>query len=449
MNAVDPNRLNLLGRAGMFTTVRDEPVDDAAAASGSSGVRASRRVYEDGAHRFDFYQLVRIVERVFADRSPVGVPGGRPQEEPIQFRQLLTLAAPTASVARLTPPVAALNPARLIAYVTLMGVAGPGGVLPRYFTQLAMSELNAAPTDSAARAPLADGLDPAVEQAGTAAPDFLPGPFGDLLDLFTHRLVSLHYRAWERSHPLVAYERAWWTARMSGAPEVAPKDEMSPAIAAFLGLGLPRSAARLELVEPAGSLTGTGAAAIRRPRPGWVVERLLQLEFDLPVRLVPLQGEVMAAAPESRWKLGGVNTAQRSVLRADARGGDGADRAWFARKEWHPQDRIILEAGPMSWTGFRRFVPADDADDPEIGADYRKMSRLARFLAGEHVGVRIRPALAGDDVPPARVGGEDRGIRLGWSTWLNGVAGRSSPPPLFPEHSGATSNVSGTPRTVS
>jgi type VI secretion system protein ImpH len=115
---------------------------------------ALAQVLREDPNSFGFFQAVRVLERLFPDRAPVG-------ESASEIQTLdLDADAPTPMV------------------VNFMGLTGPLGVLPKNYTLLAAER--ARERDTAMRA---------------------------FLDLFNHRAISLFYRAWERSRFTVAHER--------------------------------------------------------------------------------------------------------------------------------------------------------------------------------------------------------------------------------------------------
>jgi hypothetical protein len=106
--------------------------------------------------------------------------------------------------------------------VAFMGLFGPSGALPRFYTELI--------------------LDRARNRDRTLQ---------DFLDLFNHRLISLFYRGWEKYHFWIGYERAEMAAEqdaLSSDPsrhrsfvtEVRPRlDRFSQCLLDLPGLGVP------------------------------------------------------------------------------------------------------------------------------------------------------------------------------------------------------------------
>ena len=87
--------------------------------------------------RFEFFQAVRLLERLYPDRKPVGR-YEHPKDEVVRFRTHVSMAFPASEVYDViaTPePAAETDPATTM-WVTFMGLAGSLGVMPRQYTQL-------------------------------------------------------------------------------------------------------------------------------------------------------------------------------------------------------------------------------------------------------------------------------------------------------------------------
>src|SRR5205823_27398 len=119
---------------------------------------------------FDFFQAVRVLERLAKDRKPVGRTGS-PRDEVVRFRAHLSLTFPPSSIYDLQRPTEAL-PLPLMT-VAFMGLYGPSGVLPRHYTELLL-RLN---------------WEGKGDEKHTLRQWF---------DLYNHRFISLFYRAWEK-----------------------------------------------------------------------------------------------------------------------------------------------------------------------------------------------------------------------------------------------------------
>lgn len=144
----------------------------------------ARRLFEE-SFNFDFFQAVRLLQRMSPDRARVGR-GGPPGTEAVRFRARISLSFPPSSIHEILPPTDDLRvPVMVQAF---MGLTGPSGVLPRHYTELLYK----------------------IERFGRGPEKHA---LRDWLDLFDHRLVSLFYRAWEKYRFYIPFERGTTPAR--------------------------------------------------------------------------------------------------------------------------------------------------------------------------------------------------------------------------------------------
>ena len=129
----------------------------------------------DEGFRFEFFQAVRLLERVFPERGPVGR-DVRPGEEIVRFRAHNSLTFPPSSIHDLSRTDGE-GPASMM--VAFMGLTGPSGVLPRHYTEMVLEEERR-------------------REHGLAG----------FFDVFNHRMVSLFYRAWQKYRVPIAHEQA-------------------------------------------------------------------------------------------------------------------------------------------------------------------------------------------------------------------------------------------------
>ena len=132
-----------------------------------------RRQLAEQAPRFEFFQLVRLLQKGLPENDPVGG-AAEPANETVRFGVHPSLAFPPCEVRALSwnqdaPPSLAIH---------FFGLIGPVGVLPTHYTAYLLERLAARDTT-----------------------------LREFLDLFHHRLLSLFYRAWEKYRFQVPYER--------------------------------------------------------------------------------------------------------------------------------------------------------------------------------------------------------------------------------------------------
>jgi type VI secretion system protein ImpH len=308
--------------------------------------------------RFDFFQAVRVLERLYPDRSAVGrdaVPG----REAVRFQTLVSLGFPASAVHDVLRAGDDDGPARMV--VTFMGLAGIMGVLPRHYTELLLERLRS--KDFALR---------------------------DFLDLFNHRLIALFYRAWEKYRAPIAYERC-----RSGA--TADYDPFSLALFHFVGMGTGGLRGRLGCGDEA-LLYYSGLLA-QQPRSASALAALLGDFFRVPVKVNQFIGAWLKVSPADRSRLG---VHPNSAL---------GTAAMLGARCWDQQAAFRLVLGPLSLSRFREFLPGHGAFAPLL--------ELTRFATGTTLDFDVQLILKAAEVPACRLERPGSGsARLGWSSWL-------------------------------
>ena len=87
-------------------------------------------LFEEG-YRFDFFQAVRVLERLSSARLPVGR-SSIPSKEAVRFRSLLALSFPASSIYDVAQSDNGDSPPEMV--VAFMGLFGHAGVHPRHYT---------------------------------------------------------------------------------------------------------------------------------------------------------------------------------------------------------------------------------------------------------------------------------------------------------------------------
>ena len=122
---------------------------------------------------FHFFQAIRLLERFFPERKPVGR-FVNPSEEIARFGAHPSLAFPASEIQSLEWN--STKPHKMT--VNFLGLMGPIGSLPQWYTGLVAERLRSG--DKTLR---------------------------DFLDIFNHRFLSLFHQAWEKYRFPIAYER--------------------------------------------------------------------------------------------------------------------------------------------------------------------------------------------------------------------------------------------------
>jgi type VI secretion system protein ImpH len=346
-----------------------------------------RRLFDEGFH-FDFFQAVRLLQRLDPGRVGVGR-GGPPRSEVVRFKARISLSFPPSTIHELKRPTIALPvPVMVQAF---MGLTGPSGVLPRHYTEL----LYRIERD-------VKGLEKHALR--------------DWLDLFNHRLVSLFYRAWEKYRFYVPYEQEEYDS-----PE---PDSFTSCLYSLIGLGVPPLRGRLRIsawetfyefgeiqrkvvaqIEDLVLLRFSGMLA-HRPRCAVALEAILRDFFQVPARVEQFQGQWLHLEPADCSRLDGEVSNNR--LGVSAVIGD---------RVWDTQSKFRVKLGPLNYDQFLDLLP--DQDPTRGRKTFFLLVHLVRLYVEPTLDFDVQLVLNAKDVPECRLTGDGSfGARLGWNTWL-------------------------------
>ncbi|MGD2152999.1 MAG: type VI secretion system baseplate subunit TssG [Gemmatimonadales bacterium] len=304
---------------------------------------------------FSFFQAVRLLGRLFHERAQVGG-FGDPDGEVARFTVAPSIAFPASEIQdmQLRPG----EPAQMT--VNFMGLTGPLGVLPHCYTLQVADRV-------AAR-------DRALK---------------DFLDIFHHRIISLFYRAWERSRFTVTYERV-------------KKDRITEHLLDLIGLGLSSYQNRMAVADEVLLFYSGLLAPERRSAIG--LEQLLEDYFQVPVEVEQFVGGWYPLSTETQTSVGD-ETIGSTQLGLGAVVGD---------EIWDQQARVRIKIGPLTREQYDRFLPT--------GSAYQPLRDLTRFYCEDRFDFEVQLVMAGDEVPGFIIGAdEEAALPLGWSTWIRTV----------------------------
>jgi type VI secretion system protein ImpH len=347
-----------------------------AAAGGRENPGLSGQLLREG-HRFDFFQAVRLLERVFRERArddarwlrhPVGY-DRPPEREVVRFRAATALSFPASDVAGVRAPAAPPGAADAEAAppemaVNFFGLTGPGGVLPLHYAALLLRRVRL--RDYALR---------------------------DFLDLFNHRLVSLFYRAGEKYRLPLSYERS----KAEGA-DAAPATH---AVFCLAGFGTPGLLGR-QAVDDEAFLYYSGHFT-HVPRSALALECLLEDYFGLPLDVLQFQGQYLYLGPEERSYAPGNGF-------PDGRNFQLGVSLVAGERCWDVQSKFRIRVGPLDYATFRSLMPNGDTLKP--------LQQMTRTFVGLEFDFDVQLVLRWDEVPWCRLGSQRDPPRLGWNTWV-------------------------------
>ncbi|MDA1013746.1 MAG: type VI secretion system baseplate subunit TssG [Planctomycetota bacterium] len=339
---------------------------------------------EEAPYRFEFFQAVRLLARMFRDRDPVGRQSV-PRNEIVRFRAHQSLEFPASQIQSAKFDTEPGHPVEL--HVNFMGMTGPIGALPQWYTETVVQRM--AMKDHTLR---------------------------EFLDIFNHRLISLFYRAWEKyrfwlRHEDVVQQEAnalkAGEAKQRGfvIDERPALDRFSQCLLELTGAGPPSIRYQMQVrnrLEPrheirdetlrfyAGLLAQSHRSAV-------ALEAILTDYFQVPVAIRQFQGQWLVLDESERTKIGKQN---RRLGRETVVG----------RRVWDAQSKFRVQVGPLTYQEFQRLIPVGDA--------HRPLTEFVRFYVGPEFDFDVELVLLADEVPQCRLGsGALIRAALGWNTW--------------------------------
>jgi type VI secretion system protein ImpH len=250
--------------------------------------------------------------------------------------------------------------------VNFLGLMGPVGALPHWYTGLIAERLRA--NDRTLR---------------------------DFLDIFNHRFISLFYQAWEKYRFSIAYERG-------------ELDRFSHLLLDLIGMGTEGLQERQAIPDEA-FLFFAGILA-QRPRSAKALEMILNEYFEVPVEVQQLLGGWFRLDSATECRLGDRETPSEQL-------GQGAVAG---NEVWDQQARARIKLGPLSLSQYLDFLPNGSAFQPLRG--------LTRFFSNDEIDFEVQLVLERDEVPACELGSEgDESPRLGWVSWVRSGPIRRDP----------------------
>ncbi len=326
-----------------------------ATTSGPENLALTRHNLEDRLfaepYCFEFFQAVRLLRRFYPNRAGVGLKQS-PAAEIVHFGVRPSLTFPPSELYSLEPRPGEPPLMR----VNFMGLIGPQGLLPIYYTELAIDRVQA--RDRTLR---------------------------DFFDIFHHRAISLFYRAWQKYRFQVGYEQG-------------EGDQFSQYLLDVIGLGTQELQGR-QKIEDYSYLCYAGLLA-QQPRSAEALELILKDYFGVPARVEQFLGAWYQLDTDSQCNLDDTSFDSQQ-LGFGAVAGD---------EIWNPQSRIRVVLGPLRLKQYLDFLPS--------GTAYKPLRSLVRFYAGDEFDFEVQLILNREEVPGCELGGMgEKAPQLGWLTW--------------------------------
>lgn len=330
----------------------------------------------DHPEHFEFFQAVRLLERLARENSrngtsparhPVGYDGS-PQKETTRFRSHQSHSFPPAEVTGLAlPEEESPDAAPPELTVACMGLTGPSGALPDHYTTLVIERLRA--RDYSLR---------------------------DFLDLFNHRTISHFYRAWEKYRIAFRHERS----RLA-SPQT-QTDLCTQALFCLVGMGTDGLRDRLQVSDDVFLFYGGHFA--HSPRSAASLEDILSDYLGVTVEIEQFVGQWLYLSEEEQSCM--PSASEPAGLNCEL-----GKSTVVGERIWSTENRFRIRFGPLSYEQFEKFLPTGDALEP--------ICQIVRHYVGPEFDFDIQPLLRPDAVPWCRLGGEgSEPAMLGWNTWV-------------------------------
>jgi type VI secretion system protein ImpH len=257
----------------------------------------------DEPFQFEFFQAVRLLEKVFPERRAVGreatvVP------EVIRFRSRLGLDFPASEIHDLQETAdEKVDEQTLEMFINFMGMLGINGAMPTHYTELAIERRR-----------------------------YRDQAMWSFMDIFTHRAVSQFFRAWEKYRFPVGYERG--------------TDDFTAFLFDFVGLGTSGLRGRMDLADE--SLLPYGGLIAQKPHSAIALANILSDYFGVKAKIEQFFGQWLQLDTESVTTLGEANSSLGTS-------------AIIGTRIWEQQSKFRIRLGAMSFKEFQDFLPTGAA----------------------------------------------------------------------------------------
>jgi type VI secretion system protein ImpH len=205
----------------------------------------------------------------------------------------------------------------------------------------------------------------------------------DFLDLFNHRLLSVHYRIAQKLHP---------------ALHVAPpeKTSLGKALFRFMGIGTEQTKA-----FPPRDILAYTRFFWKNPHTPPMLRMLIQSYFGCPVEVKPFQGRWFPLARGQQTAIAVTHTPQNNQL---------GQSAIIGKRAWCQESSLTVCLSLETPEQFADFLPT--------GTAYPVLKNLIHAYVGTRVSFKIGLKLA-QKIPP-RLGQTTQAFAfiLGWTSWL-------------------------------
>ena len=334
--------------------------------------------------RYDFFQLIRILEHYREDADPGrhasthnnqakaasnSAPVGSfypPHEEPVRFSMNPSMSFKSASVSSLNR-----GGADQIAHnkqwqveVNFWGLVGSKGVLPFHYRELVLQRLRS--------------KDVAMKH---------------FFDIFDHRSLSLFYRAWKKYRVAIIFE-----AHQRLDPKY-NRDRYNEMIRGLLGLASKPDA---NFYQPGGAELNCAGLISRRICSPAALTQAIKQQFGLAVQILPYQGQWQAMPEDVQTRTGSLQ-GRNHIL---------GQQAILGEKTWSIQNRFTVQIQDIDYDRFIKLVSGTEM--------LRSMYSLIRTMAGVALDFDLSLEVQQRKLPTSRLADAHTPPLLGWNTKVHG-----------------------------
>lgn len=311
---------------------------------------------EELAKQFDFFQAIRLLEMRYLRCEPESDPVGTGSNQLISFdATLINAFSPT-----LIDTIKKMDARSWKVTTGFMGLYGPHGVLPEYFTNLILKSRHASRY-----------------------------PLKDFLDIFGNRLTSLYYRAWKKNRFYVSYDEN----KTCGSNNFLEK--------LFLHLTV-KDMTKSLLNNTDGLISFTAMLTTRYPI-ATNLKKLLAHYFAVPVTILQSDARWTELTPEQSTLL----SMQFPHLNQLGKNSILGSRVFDSQNEFE------ISMGPLS---YKRYV--DFFTDKIL---QHKLQEIIQAYIGFEYACKIRFIVQYAEVPQLTLSCHAP-IHLGWNSWLKSLS---------------------------
>jgi type VI secretion system protein ImpH len=315
---------------------------------------------EKDAPHFGFFQAVRLLA-LSARKS--GKKRRGPLPDGLRFRTVPSLAFPPSELVAYRPAdpgTPDAGNARDELTVAVMGLTGPGGVLPPPYTELVYGRRQVY-RDTAIHA---------------------------FFDLFSHHATGLFYGAWRKYR--------YWLGVEDGEP-----DGLTRGLLGLSGVGTQRLRGKLGVVGEthlAENLFAYYAGLLsQKPISALSVGTVVRGFFGIPAEVEQFVGQWVDVPPGEQSRFGS-NLCELGLS------------AFAGERIWDRQTKIRIRLGPMPLEKFESLLPGGEAA--------KELESLVRYMVGHSLACDVTLVLDRREIPDARFSPQSRSL-LGGNVWLS------------------------------